>query len=142
MTKTKHLLAAAILALAPALAHAQDRDDRRDRDRRGGEYHHDERGSWGDRHDWRDHRDWDGHRWEGGRYPAFVYPDGYGYRRWGIGAFLPSVFLGSGYYFNDYYRFGFAPPPYGFRWVRNGPDLLLVNVRDGRIRDVRYGVFG
>jgi Ni/Co efflux regulator RcnB len=32
-------------------------------------------------------------------------------------------------------------PPKGYRWVRYGPDLLLVNVRTGRISDVIYGAF-
>ncbi len=74
--------------------------------------------------------------------PAYRYPTGYGYREWSIGLILPSLFLGSGYYFQSYYDLGLSRPPHGFRWVRYGPDLLLVNTRTGRIRDVRYGVFG
>lgn len=147
----RNIIIGALLAAAPFQALAQDRHegDRRGGDRRGGDFRRgddrrgeDRRGDWGERHDWRDHRDFGEHRWYGGDYPRFAYPQGYRYRRWGIGAVLPSVFLGGGYVFNDYPRFGFAPPPYGFRWVRNGPDLILVNVRNGRVRDVRYGVFG
>ncbi|MGI4879935.1 MAG: RcnB family protein [Janthinobacterium lividum] len=72
----------------------------------------------------------------------FSYPQGYGYRRWQPGLILPSIFLGSSYYFSDYGAFGLGAPPRDYRWVRYGPDLVLVNVHNGRIRDVRYGVFG
>jgi Ni/Co efflux regulator RcnB len=36
---------------------------------------------------------------------------------------------------------GLPPPPYGYRWVRYGPDALLVNICDGRILDVIYDAF-
>lgn len=75
------------------------------------------------------------------RGPRFVYPQGYGYRLWAAGAILPSVFLSGSYFFNDYASLGLAPPPPGYRWVRYGPDLLLVNVNSGRIADVVEGVF-
>lgn len=73
--------------------------------------------------------------------PAFRYPRGYSYRRWSIGLLLPSLFLSSSYYFDNYPALGVGPPPPGCRWVRYGPDLLLVDVRTGRIRDVLYGAF-
>lgn len=73
--------------------------------------------------------------------PVFRYPRGYRYRRWSIGLLLPSLFLSSAYYYNGYGNFGFGPPPRGHRWVRYGPDLLLVNVRTRRIVDVIYGAF-
>lgn len=72
---------------------------------------------------------------------AFRYPQGYGYRRWALGAFLPLLFLSSDYYFNDYNAYGLYPPPYGYRWVRYGPDLLLVQMGSGYIADVIYGAF-
>ncbi|MEJ0065348.1 MAG: RcnB family protein [Caulobacteraceae bacterium] len=34
-----------------------------------------------------------------------------------------------------------TPPPPGSRWVRYGPDLLLVNLTTGRVEDTAYGVF-
>jgi Ni/Co efflux regulator RcnB len=71
----------------------------------------------------------------------FRYPRGYSYRSWSIGSLLPRVFLGSGYYFDGYSAFGVGAPPRGFRWVRYGPDLLLVNVRTGRIARVVRGAF-
>ena len=75
------------------------------------------------------------------RGPVFHYPRGYHYRRWSIGLILPSIFLSNYYYYDQYASFGLYPPPFGYRWVRYGPDLLLVNMRTGRIRDVVYGAF-
>ena len=152
--KTRSILLAALIAVAAAPAIAQEHD-RREGDR-GGYRHEGDRG--GDRGDFRRDGDRGGYRdgdrrfdrrpgfdrpgFDRPRYPAYAYPRGYGYRRWAPGAFLPGPLFGASFYFNDFGRFGFAPPPYGFRWVRYGPDLLLVNVRTGRVRDVRYGVFG
>ena len=82
-----------------------------------------------------------------GRYYAqrpgqlFRYPPGYAYRRWAIGAFLPGLFLGSAYFYDDWRGLNIDRPPPGRRWVRYGPDLLLVNTRTRRVEDVIYGVF-
>lgn len=54
---------------------------------------------------------------------------------------LPAVFMALSFIINDYYDLGFGAPPPGCRWVRYGPDLVLVNVRTRRIVDVVYGVF-
>jgi Ni/Co efflux regulator RcnB len=75
------------------------------------------------------------------RGPSFSYPRGYRYERWGVGQLLPFLFLSSPYWFSDYSTYGFGPPPRGYRWVRYGPDLLLVSRATGRIRQVIYGVF-
>ncbi len=71
----------------------------------------------------------------------FVYPDGWGYRRWAVGAVLPPLFLVPDYYYDDWEDLGLEPPPPGFQWVRYGPDLLLVDTSTGEIADVVYGVF-
>lgn len=71
----------------------------------------------------------------------FHYPSGYRYRRWSIGLLLPRLFLSPAYYYDDYYPLGVGAPPPGYRWVRYGPDLLLVQLRTGRIADVIYGAF-
>jgi Ni/Co efflux regulator RcnB len=73
--------------------------------------------------------------------PSFRYPHGYRYRRWSIGLILPSLFLTNAYYYNNYASLGVGPPPPGYRWVRYGPDLLLVQRGSGRIADVIYGAF-
>jgi Ni/Co efflux regulator RcnB len=88
------------------------------------------------------------HRYFGGggwrhsiRGPAFRFPPGFAYRSWVTGAILPSIFLTAPYFYDDYAPLGLGPPPAGYRWVRYGPDLLLVNVISGRIADVVDGVF-
>lgn len=73
--------------------------------------------------------------------PVFGYPHGYRYRRWTIGLLLPTIFLSSRYYYDDYAQMGVGAPPYGYRWVRYGPDLLLVRLRTRRVVDVIYGAF-
>jgi Ni/Co efflux regulator RcnB len=132
----------------PAVNFAQDRDrrdfrgDGRD-DRRGG------RDFGGDRRDGRDFRggrdrgrvfNFRGREYAAMRGPAFSYPRGWGYRHWDRGDVLPRVFL-SGAYFFDYDWLGLPPPPPGARWVRNGPDALLVSVYNDRIIDVIYNAF-
>jgi Ni/Co efflux regulator RcnB len=75
------------------------------------------------------------------RLAPFVYPRGFGYRRWAIGAVLPAVFLVPAYYYADWADLGLAPPDPGFQWVRYGPDLVLVNTDTGEVVDMVYGVF-
>ncbi|HEY5337260.1 MAG TPA: RcnB family protein [Rhizomicrobium sp.] len=71
----------------------------------------------------------------------FRYPTGYSYRHWNVGDRLPSVFLASQYYYDNVVPLGLAAPPPGYRWVRYGPDLLLVNLRTGSVEEVAYGTF-
>lgn len=75
------------------------------------------------------------------RAQSFRYPRGYHYRRFSTGSILPSLFLSSLYFWNDYGALGLGAPPRGYVWVRYGPDLLLVNRYNGRIADVIYGAF-
>lgn len=84
---------------------------------------------------------WRGQNFNRYRGPAFRYPPGYAYRRWAVGALLPSLFFGSSYYYNDWNLLGVGAPPPGRRWVRYGPDLLLVNIRTRRIEDVIHDAF-
>lgn len=71
----------------------------------------------------------------------WVYPAGWGYRRWAVGAVLPALFLAPAYYYANWAEVGLTPPPPGFQWVQYGPDLLLVNVTTGEVVDTAYGVF-
>lgn len=73
--------------------------------------------------------------------PSFRYPPGYRYQRWSIGGLLPLLFLSNNYYYDGWYDLGLGAPPRGYRWVRYGPDLLLVNLRTRRVVDVIYGAF-
>jgi Nickel/cobalt transporter regulator len=82
-----------------------------------------------------------GHAFNPVHLAPFVYPRGWGYRRWAVGVVLPPIFLAPDYYYADWEGLGLSPPPPGFQWVRYGPDLLLVDVNTGQIADVAYGVF-
>lgn len=73
--------------------------------------------------------------------PPFRYPPGYRYHRWIIGQVLYGVFLAPTYYFDDYNALGLYPPPPGYRWIRYGPDLLLVRIGTRHIYDVIYNAF-
>jgi Ni/Co efflux regulator RcnB len=75
------------------------------------------------------------------RGPAFRFPAGFTYQAWATGGILPPIFLTAPYFYDGYSTLGLGPPPGGYRWVRYGPDLLLVNVPTGRIADVVDGVF-
>ena len=84
---------------------------------------------------------WRGRNFNRFRGPAFFWPPGFSYRRWATGALLPSIFWSQQYWFDDWRFLGIGAPPPGRRWVRYGPDLLLVNMRTRRIEDVIYNVF-
>lgn len=69
---------------------------------------------------------------------AYVAP----YRNWNyrpvtVGYQLRPAFYGSRYYITDYGSYHLrAPHRRWMRWIRYGDDLLLVNVRTGRVLDV------
>ncbi len=48
-------------------------------------------------------------------------------------------FYGQRYWISDSGRYHLAAPWPNLRWVRYGNDLLLVNVRNGRVLQVRRG---
>ncbi len=72
---------------------------------------------------------------------AFRYPAGYHYRIWNEGDRLPVLFLNSAYYYDGYAQLGLEVPPPGYRWVRYGPDLLLVDINTNEVEQVVYGAF-
>ena len=72
----------------------------------------------------------------------WVYPQGYGYRLWAVGAILPPLFWQRpDYYFTGWADMGLPPPDPGFQYVEYGPDLLLVNVSTGEVVQVFPGAF-
>jgi Ni/Co efflux regulator RcnB len=75
------------------------------------------------------------------RAPRFIYPRGYRYRHWSIGMRLPAIFLVPSFFYENVGPLGLEIPPPGYRWVRYGPDLFLVNLATGDIEQVAYGVF-
>ena len=150
-------LAGVILAggvMAPALAdqrpdydqrydrHDDRRDDRRDdwrddrHDGRRDDRRYDNRG--GHDRDYRYDSSWNGARYRG---PAYAYPRGYGYQSWGVGYRLPQAYFGNRYWIGNpgYYR---LPPAYrGTRWVRVGPDALLIDRRSGYVVRAVRGLY-
>lgn len=92
------------------------------------------------RYDWRGYRS---HNRDFYRLPRYSNPYGYhyGYRRFSIGIFLDSLFYSDSYWIDD--PFGYRlPPAYGpYRWVRYYDDVLLVDLRNGRVVDVIYSFF-
>jgi Ni/Co efflux regulator RcnB len=76
------------------------------------------------------------------RAPAWRAPtSNWRYTRFSFGAILPSLFFSSNYYINDWSNYGFDYPPPGTRWVRYGPDALLIDVYTREIIQVRYNAF-
>jgi Ni/Co efflux regulator RcnB len=58
------------------------------------------------------------------------------YRPVTVGYRLQPSFYGSRYYINDYGTYHLRAPGRWQRWIRYGDDLLLVNVRTGRVLQV------
>jgi Ni/Co efflux regulator RcnB len=72
---------------------------------------------------------------------GYVRPEGWYYRRWSYGEFLPWLFWTQNYWLSDYSYFGLPYPPPGCVWVRYGDDALLIDRYTGEIVEVIYGLF-
>ncbi len=119
-------------------------------DRWGGQsYRHDERGfgvrpqNWNERPHNFDRsyyqRNFEApHRFHFGYYSR---PEGWYYRRWSYGEFLPEIFWAPDFWIDDWWLFDLPIPPYGYEWVRYGDDAILVNIYTGQILEVIYDVF-
>jgi Ni/Co efflux regulator RcnB len=144
-------LLAATMVAGPVLA--DPRWDRRDERR---EWRDDRRDWRDDRREWRDdRRDWyrdqkrwqkiarDDWRWAGPRHrgPVYVYPRGMAYRPWGVGYRLPPAYFARPYWVNDFGMYRLPPPWRGARWVRVGPDALMIRVGDGFVLQAVRGLW-
>jgi Ni/Co efflux regulator RcnB len=97
-------------------------------DGRRGDYHADEWRGWRDSHP-------GDYRRGGWRAP-------FGYRNFGIGAIAPRGYWDSRYYVNDWGRYHLPRPGYGYyRYVRHYDDVLLINIRNGRVIRVYRGFY-
>jgi Ni/Co efflux regulator RcnB len=74
-------------------------------------------------------------------YGSYNRPSGWYYRRWSYGDTLPRAFWARDYWLTSWWMFDLAIPPNGYEWVRYGDDALLINVYNGQILQVDYGVF-
>lgn len=68
-------------------------------------------------------------------------PGRWHYHRWHYGQFLPHVYWGRAYLLPDFWLFGLDIPPIGYAWVRYGDDAILIELTDGRIVQIVYGIF-
>jgi len=67
---------------------------------------------------------------------------GFYYRRWGYGDILPVGWFAAEFWISDYDDYDLPVPPYGYEWVRSGPDALLVDTYTGEVVESVYGLFG
>jgi Ni/Co efflux regulator RcnB len=100
------------------------------------------------REDYRDaRRDWGRDDWRAYRDRNRDLYRGYGWRSdYRYQAFRPGVRIALGYYapryyINDYNRYRLPRPGFNQRWVRHYNDVLLVDVRSGRVIDVIRGFY-
>lgn len=104
-----------------------DRDDRRDARRELREDRQETREDW---------RDWRRTHPDVYRGPAYGAPRGYRYRPVVVGYRFDPVYYGRNYWVTDYFRYRLPRPAYGAQWVRYGNDVVLVNLRTGRVLQV------
>ncbi|MFD1610582.1 RcnB family protein [Sphingomonas tabacisoli] len=90
------------------------------------------------REDWRDYRARNRQLYTMPRYYA---PRGYAYRPARVGIALNPAFYGQRYWIADPYRYRLPAAVGPQRWVRYGNDVLLINVRNGRVLQVINGFF-
>ena len=90
------------------------------------------------REDWRDYRR--DHR-DAFRRPAYAGPRGFRYRPVTVGYRLQPIYYGPRYLIADSYRYRLPRAHGPERWVRYGNDVLLVNIRSGRVITVYRDFF-
>ena len=83
------------------------------------------------REDWRDYRNHNRSAFHPARFNA-----PFGYNSFSIGVNLQPRYYGSRYYVNNYSAYRLPAPGYNLRYVRRYNDLLLVNVRSGKVVNV------
>lgn len=88
------------------------------------------------REDWRDYRQSHRDVYRAGRWNA-----PFRYTAWNRGQVLRPTYYSSRYYIADPYRYRLRAPGRDLRWVRHYNDVLLVNVRTGRVMEVNRGFF-
>jgi len=90
------------------------------------------------REDWRDYRQ--SHR-NAYKRPAYVGPRGYAYRPVAVGHRFDRAYYGDRYWVRNYSTYRLPAPRAGHRWVRYGNDVVMVNVRTGRVASAYNGFF-
>ncbi|MCJ2184022.1 RcnB family protein [Novosphingobium sp. 1949] len=90
------------------------------------------------RQDWRDYRK--AHR-SAYKRPAYVGPRGYRYAPVAVGHRFAPAYYGDRYWVRDYARYRLPAPRAGARWVRYNNDVVMINIRTGRVLTVYNGFF-
>ena len=139
------VMAAVAAAVAvPSVANAQSarevRHDQREvrKDVRRGHYREAREDRREMREDWRDYRR--SHR-NAYRRPAYRGPRGYRYRPVTVGYRFAPAYYGRNYWVNDWSNYRLGRPSRYQRWVRYGNDVVLVDIRTGRVLRVYNGFF-
>lgn len=88
------------------------------------------------REDWRDYRRSNPRAYARGNWRA-----PFAYNRFGVGARIAPQYYGSRYVIADPYRYRLPAAYAGTRWVRHYDDVLLIDVRSGRVRQVIHGFY-
>ncbi|MGI8841955.1 MAG: RcnB family protein [Caulobacteraceae bacterium] len=71
----------------------------------------------------------------------WIAPRGYAYRRYGLGQRVPTALLAASFFLPNFGLYGLQAPPYGYVWVRDGSDAVLVDRRTGEVIQAQYGLF-
>jgi Ni/Co efflux regulator RcnB len=88
------------------------------------------------REDWRDYRR--GHK---SNFRAEKFNAPFRYRSFNIGSNLNPQYYGPRYFVGNTAHYRLPAPGHNMRYVRHYNDLLLVNIRSGRVIDVYRGYF-
>ena len=83
------------------------------------------------RDDWRSYRNTNRGLYSRGKWNA-----DFRYRSFAPGIRITSGYYAPRYYINDYGRYRLPRPGFNQRWIRHYNDVLLVDVRGGRVIDV------
>ena len=135
------LMAVAVPAAAPAQSRAEIRRDRQDvreerQELRDAQRYGDRRDIREERRELQDAREELREDRQDRRRSQYVAP----YRDWRYSTLRPGYHLRSGYYSSRYHinpgQYRLRPAARNQRWIRYGDDLLLVNVRNGRVLQV------
>jgi Ni/Co efflux regulator RcnB len=109
-----------------------DRDDIRDERRDLREARREYREDWRDYR--RDHRDVY-------RRPAYAGPRGFAYRPVAVGHRFAPAYYSQRYVIANPWRYRLPQVSGNRRWVRYGNDVVLVNIRNGRVLEVHRNFF-
>jgi Ni/Co efflux regulator RcnB len=88
------------------------------------------------RDDWRSYRNTNRNVYARGNWNA-----NFRYQSFNRGGRISNSYYAPRYYINDYARYRLPRPGYNQRWVRHYNDVLLVDVRGGRVIDVIHNFY-